>query len=120
MPPTIRRFTSVAPGALATPVIATDDETALTFVNISSPNTILDVFSAPQNAAGINHTVIITKGGIDTGLRLYSVGLDPASAGRAAVGPINLSPGHYGFTMVETLGALTAYSIAVKFAKMPQ
>lgn len=117
--PLIRRFTRVAPGALNVFALATDDETGLTFIRISKGNAILDVVSSPQNAAGINHVVNILKNGIDTGRRLYSTALDPASAGRMSVGPILLSPGDYSFNVSQTLGALTAYSIQVKFADQP-
>ena len=117
--PMIRRFTRVAPGALNVFALATDDETGLTFIRVSGGNAILDVVSSPQNAAGINHTVNILKNGIDTGRRLYSTSLDPASAGRMAIGPIALSPGDYSFNIAQTLGALTAYSFQVKFARQP-
>lgn len=80
---------------------------------------IVDMASAPQNAAGINYVINIWKNGVDTGKRAYSVTMDPASAGRVALGPLNLSPGDYYFQVAQTLGALTAYSFIVKFAAQP-
>jgi hypothetical protein len=117
--PIIRRFTRAAPGALNVFAFATDDETALTFVRISKNNTMLDVVSAPQPAAGINYTIQLWKNGVDTGRRFYSVTIDPASAGRIAVGPISLSAGDYYFNVSQTLGALAAYSFIIKLATAP-
>lgn len=118
-PPAIRRFTRAAPGALNVFAFATDDETGLTFVRITGQNAILDMAVAPANAAGINHVINIVKNGVDTGRRVYTVTIDPASAGRVAVGPILLSPGDYYFNVSQTLGALTAVSFIVKFARQP-
>lgn len=119
MPPLIRRFTRVLPLALNAFVLATDDETALTFIRITSNNAILDVLSSPQPAAGVNYVIHVWKNGIDTGRRFYSEQLDPASAGRIAVGPIGLSPGDYFFNVAQTLGVLAAYSFVVKLANAP-
>jgi hypothetical protein len=113
--PMLRRFSIVAPGALNTDVVATDDETALAFFNPGT-NVILDLVSDPQPAAGINHTVALWKNGTDTGRRFYSTGLNPASAGRVAVGPIPLTPGNYQLRIRQTLGALTAYNCVFKFS----
>lgn len=119
MAPLIRRYTRAAPGALNVFALMTDDETGLTFVYITKPNVIEDIVSSPQNAAGINHVINILKNGVDTGRRLYSTSLDPASAGRMPVGPIALSPGLYSFNCSQTLGALTAYSVQIRFRTEP-
>lgn len=113
--PMLRRFSAVAPGALNVAVIATDDESTLAFFNPGN-NVILDVVSDPQPAAGINHTVQLWKNGKDTGRRFYSTGLNPASAGRVAVGPIPLAPGNYQLRVIQTLGAFTAYNVVFKMA----
>lgn len=86
---------------------------------MTNPNMILDMASAPQNAAGVNYTINIFKNGVDTGKRAYSVTMDPASAGRVAIGPLSMSPGDYFFQVAQTLGALTAYSFIAKFAAQP-
>jgi len=117
--PLIRRFTRAAPGALNVDANATDDETGLTYFR-TSQNVILDIVSCPQPAAGVNYRIaLLRSGGIDTGRRFFSVSLDPASAGRVSVGPIQLSGGDYFFSVRQTLGALAAYSFIVKFAKAP-
>ena len=113
--PMIRRFSIAAPGALNVDANATDDESGLAFFNPGN-NVILDMLSDPQPAAGINHTVALFKGGTDTGRRFYSTGLNPASAGRISVGPLPLTPGNYQLRIRQTLGALTAYNVTLKFA----
>lgn len=101
--------------SLNTDVLATDDETTLAFQQLNQPNAILDIYSAPQNAAGINHEVRLLKNNIQTGRTFFSVSQDPASAGRAAVGPIDLGPSLIAYSARQVLGALTAYSFVVKY-----
>lgn len=113
--PMLRRFSITAPGALATDVVATDDESALAFFN-PGQNVILDIVSDPAPGAGVYYTIALYKGGVDTGRRFYSTGLDPASAGRVVVGPLPLTPGNYQLRIRQTLGALAAYSCVLKFA----
>jgi len=117
--PLIRRFTRAAPGALDTFALAVDEETGLTFIRITSPNVILDMVNDPNPAAGARYEIRIIKGGIDTGRRIYSLSIDPMSAGRIAVGPITLGPGDYSFSVAQRAGALAAYSFIVKFARAP-
>jgi hypothetical protein len=75
--------------------------------------------SAPAPAAGLLYQINILKNGVDTGKRVYSITIDPATAGRVAVGPLSLSPGDYYFNVAQTLGGLAAYSFIVKFATQP-
>ena len=113
--PIMRRYTRILPVALNVDVLATDDETALAVQQMNGPNAILDMYSAPQNAAGVNYEIRLLKNGVQTGRTFYSVAMDPASAGRSAVGPIDLTAGQYAYTVRQTLGALTAYSFVVKY-----
>jgi len=117
--PTLRRFTRAAPGALAVFAFATDDETGLTFVRITGKNAVVDVVSDPAPAAGIGYQINLWKNGVDTGKRIFSRSIDPASAGRVSVGPIGLGPGDYYFNVAQVLGGLAAYSFVVKFAGSP-
>jgi len=114
--PIMRRYTRILPVSLGTDVAATDDETALAFQQLNGPNTILDMFSAPQNAAGVNYEIRLLKNNIQTGRTFFSVAMDPASAGRSAVGPIDLGAGLISYMVRQVLGALTAYSYVVKYA----
>jgi len=113
--PIWRRFTRAAPGALNVFAFATDDITTLTFYRVQDNNTILDVLSDPAPGAGVAYQIDIWKNGIATGRSLFSRTLDPASAGRAAVGPIDIvGPADVGFQVSQVLGALAAYNFVVK------
>jgi len=114
--PIMRRYTRILPVSLNTDVLATDDETAQGVQQLNRPNVILDIFSAPQSAAGINHEIRLLKNNIQTGRTFYSVAMDPASAGRSNVGPIALSSGQIAYQVRQVLGVLTAYSFVVKYS----
>lgn len=113
--PIIRRYTRAAPGALNVDALATDDDTALTVQQLTIGNAILDITSAPQNAAGINYEIRLLKNNIQTGRTFFSVTMDPASAGRVVPGAIRLASGQIAYAVRQTLGALTAYSFIVKY-----
>lgn len=118
--PCIRNLEKLAAGVLGTPVLMTDAETGLTFVNITRNNAILDVVNNPLAVvAGDFYTINLLKNGIDTGRRFYSQAMASASAGRIAVGPIMLSPGNYSFLITQTAGVAAVFAIAVKFADTP-
>ena len=114
--PIMRRYTRAAPGALNVDALATDDETGLGVQQLNRGNNILDIFSAPQNAAGVNYEMRLMKNNIQTGRTFYSVASDPGSAGRSNVGPIALSSGQIAYQVRQVLGALTAYSFVVKYS----
>ncbi len=113
--PIMRRYTRILPVSLNTDVLATDDETGLGVQQLNRANVILDIFSAPQPAAGVNYEIRLLKNNIQTGRTFYSVASDPASAGRANVGPIALASGQIAYQVRQVLGALTAYSFVVKY-----
>ena len=115
--PMFRRFTRAAPGALDVFAFATDDVTALTFYQLAQANQILDMVSDPAPAAGVAYEIALFKNGIDTGRHFFSRSLDPASAGRVAVGPVDVSPGQLQFNVAQRLGALAAYSFVVKLLR---
>jgi len=117
--PLIRRFTRAAPGALNVFAFATDDITGLTFIRLARANMLQDLINSPNPAAGLNYNIALTSDGIQTGQNFFSEQLAETSAGRIAVGPIDLLPGNKGFSVSQTLGALTAYSFAAKFAGRP-
>ena len=118
MLPIQRRYTRALPLALAAFLAATDDRTNLTFTR-TGPNQIVDVINSPDPAAGLTYVIRIEKGGVDTGVELFSEGLSAASAGRMAVGPIGMRGGDYTFQVAQTAGALAAYSFVVKYAVAP-
>ena len=117
--PCIRNLQKLAAGVIGTPVLMTDAETGLTFVNVTKGNAILDITDNVAIIAGDFYTIELLKNGVDTGRRFYSQAMDPASAGRMAVGPIVLSPGNYSFLINQTAGVAAVFAIAIKFADVP-
>jgi len=113
--PIMRRYTRILPTALNVDLLSVDDETQQSVQQLNSSNSILDMFSAPQPAAGVNYEIRLLKNNIQTGRTFYSVAMDPASAGRSAVGPIDLTAGQYGYAVRQVLGGLAAYSFVVKY-----
>lgn len=118
--PVIRQFTRVAGAAVGVVINATDVETGQLSVVMMQSNQILDALNDVLTA-GDTFTIAIIKNGQDTGRRLYSTSLNPASAGRIAVGPIDLSPGSYQFRVTVTAvaggGVNAAYAFIIKFAR---
>jgi len=115
--PIIRRYTLALPLALNVFTALTDDITALTFQNLPQVNAILDMLNDPQPVAGLRYEFRIFKNGLDTGRAVFSDSMNPASAGRISVGPIDMAPGQLSFQGAQRLGALNPSSIIVKFAR---
>ena len=115
--PLQRRMTRAAPGALNVFALATDDITALTFHQMTKSNALLDLYSAPAPAATVQYEVRMLANGIEVGPAAFSIASDPASAGRAAIGPININGNsQIAYNVSQTLGALAAYNFVVKYA----
>ena len=117
--PVIRRFTASI-SALNTAVNAVDNETNLTYIHVSGKNQILDVVNDPDPVAGNRYVIAVYKGGRDTGVRFYSSSMSAGSAGRVAVGPIDLLGGDYQFRVTQVAGTAADFSFIVKFLAPPQ
>ena len=119
--PSIKRFTRAAPTALSTFALMTDDDTGLTYIQITKPNKILDVTNDPDTTSTERFMIKIEKGGVDTGRRLYTDSMKAGSAGRMAVGPIDVTPGQLFFRCAQygTVAGVEAYSMIIKFAAPP-
>jgi len=115
--PIIRRYTLALPTALNNFLPMTDDITQLTFQNLPQVNSIVDMLNDPQPAAGLRYEFRIFKNGLDTGRAVFSDSMNPASAGRIAIGPLDMAPGQLSFQAAQRLGAFAATSIIVKFAR---
>lgn len=116
--PIWRRFTRAAPGALNVFAFATDDITTLAFYRTPQDNVILDMLSDPAPAAGVAYQIDVWKNNLATGRNFFSRTLDPASAGRAAIGPIDVvGPADLAFNVSQVLGALAAYNFVVKLER---
>lgn len=114
--PIFRRWTRAAPGALDVFAFATDDITAETNYLLATMNELQDMVSDPAPGAGVRYEVALFKNGLDTGRHWFSSSLDPASAGRVAIGPVALKPGKLMFNVAQRAGALAAYNFLTKLA----
>ena len=113
--PIWRRFTRAAPAALNVFAFATDDISTLAFYRTPNDNVILDILSDPAPAAGVAYEIDIWKNTLPTGRNYFSRTLDPASAGRAAIGPVDVvGPADLAFNVSQTLGVVAAYNFVVK------
>jgi len=95
-------------GAVGTPQLLNDQVTGLTFIQMNIPNTILDMYNsvvgvnAPDPIVGNNYQDVLQKNSISTGRTFFTSAMSVTSAGRAAVGPVNLASGQ--LQMESTLG----------------
>lgn len=113
--PIFRRWTRAAPAALDVFAFATDDITAETNYLLSQVTELQDLVSDPDPGA-LRYEIRLFKNGIDSGRAFFSQGLNPASAGRVAIGPVRMSPGKLSFSVAQRSGALTAYSFVTKLS----
>lgn len=113
--PIMRRMSKPNAGTTNVQELMTDDITGLTFINVTRGNAILDMFNDPTIASN-RFTFELFKNSISTGRNFFSSAMDPASAGRAAVGPIDLSPAQYQMGATHTSGTAQVTSIVIKFA----
>lgn len=115
--PQVRRYTLAAPAALNTFGNLTDDVTTQATFTLFSPNQIQDIVNDPDPAAGLRYEFRLLKNGNETPVKVFSSSISPATAGRVAYGPVNMSVGQYIWTGAQRAGALTATSIIVKYAQ---
>jgi len=108
MEPIQRLMANNAIGAVGTPQLLNDQVTGLTFIQMNIPNTILDMYNsvvgvnAPDPIVGNNYQDVLQKNSISTGRTFFTSAMSVTSAGRAAVGPVNLASGQ--LQMESTLG----------------
>ncbi|MDE2939855.1 MAG: hypothetical protein OXR67_13220 [Chloroflexota bacterium] len=113
--PVVRKFDAPEPSATGQFTTAVDAETGETFLNLARDNTILDIVNLSA-AAVANQVIYLKKNGSQTPIRIYSESISPATAGRVAYGPIELTAGQYQFQVYQSGGTKAAYSFLVKFA----
>jgi len=94
-----------------------DDITGLSFIQMTRPNTLLDMYNDPDPGGVLTFTDEIFKNSISTGRNFFTSAMSTASAGRAAVGPIRLAQGQFQLSSSQTAGVLTrANAVVIKFA----
>ena len=119
MEPIQRLMSNNALGVAGTPQLLNDQVTGLTFIQLNTPNTILDMFNSPDPAVGNTYQDVLQKNSISTGRTFFTTAMSTTSAGRAAVGPIRLASGQ--LQMESTLaggGVATANdnNLVIKFS----
>jgi len=114
--PQQRKYTRALPGALNVDANATDDDSAQSFQQLNDTNDILDIFSSPAPAAGVEYEIRLIKNNVQTGRTYFSTALDTASAGRSDIGPVPLDPGQVAYAVRQVLGALAIYNFVVKYS----
>lgn len=124
--PVIRRFEvtfTEGTDPLDTIKVMQDTTTELNQLTMLKPNQILDGLNSPE-PANLEIEIQVFKGSSDTGLRFFTSDMDPASAGRIAIGPIDTLPGQFQFkAKVLSFGSLSSaaetYFLALKFITRP-
>lgn len=117
--PIQRRYTFAAPAALNAFALASDNITNLTFTQTNRQNAILDAYSDPHYAAAERYEIRMMTGGIENGVAMFTDGMNPATAGRSAVGPIDIKGNtqiSYNVAQRATGGGLAAYNFVIKYA----
>jgi len=112
--PVVRRYTSVV-GVIDVFNNMTDDVTGQAPYTLFAPNTILDIVNDPNPATG-TYEMRLLKNGNETPIKLFSTSLSPLTAGRMAVGPIEMGVGQYIWVRAPRTAVVVANSIIVKYA----
>jgi len=113
--PEIRRYTSVV-GVINVFNNMTDDSTTTAQFTLFEANAILDVVNDPNPATG-TYEMRLLKNGLETPVKVFSSAISPATAGRMAIGPVNMSRGQYIWARAPRSAVVIANSMLVKYAR---
>ena len=119
MEPIQRLMSNNAAGVAGTPQLLNDQVTGLTFIQLNTPNTILDMFNSPDPAVGSTYQDVLQKNSISTGRTFFTTAMSTTSAGRAAVGPIRLASGQLQMESTLAVGGVAAANdnnLVIKFS----
>ena len=117
--PIQRLMSNNAAGVAGTPQLLNDQVTQLTFIQLNTPNTILDMFNSPDPAVGNTYQDVLQKNSISTGRTFFTTAMSTTSAGRAAVGPIRLASGQLQMESTLAVGGAAAANdnnLVIKFS----
>ena len=119
MEPIQRLMSNNAAGVAGTPQLLNDQVTQLTFIQLNTPNTVLDMFNSPDPAVGNTYQDVLQKNSISTGRTFFTTAMSTTSAGRAAVGPIRLASGQMQMESTLAVGGVAAANdnnLVIKFS----
>lgn len=118
--PIQRRLSKPNAGTAGVEELCVDETTQLTFIQLSQPNLLLDMWNAPDPSGGLNTNIYryqLYKNSVSTGRFFFSESMSTSSAGRAAIGPIPIQNGQVQLGSTQTLGTAAAQSdVVLKFA----
>jgi len=119
MEPIQRLMSNNAAGVAGTPQLLNDQVTGLTFIQLNTPNTVLDMFNSPDPAVGNTYQDVLQKNSISTGRTFFTTAMSTTSAGRAAVGPIRLASGQLQMESTLAVGGVATANdnnLVIKFS----
>lgn len=124
--PIMRQYTRIAPLAINTFLLATDDVTGLGVQQLNKDNSIVDFVNAIQPLTTVQFQTRLFVNNLEAGPTFFSANSNPGSAGRTVPGPINFSVGgaaggkQLSYSSGQTIlgGGLQAYQFIVKYANM--
>jgi len=123
--PIMRQYTRIAPLAINTFLLATDDVTGLSVQQLNKDNSIVDYVNAIQPLTTVQFQTRLFVNNLEAGPTFFSANSNPGSAGRTVPGPINFSVTGSGgkqlsYSSGQTIlgGGLQAYQFIVKYANM--
>ena len=111
----VQRTYTQTPAALNTPIFMVDNQSQQTIFTILAPNQLQDLVMNPDAAAGLLYTFTLFKNGNSTPVIASNSAMSATTQGRVPIGPVSMSPGQYQWSMVQTLGALTAQTILARY-----
>lgn len=111
----VQRTYTATPAALATPIFMTDNQTGQTIFTILAPNQLQDLVMNPDAAAGLTYTYTLFKNGNSTPVISSSTAMSPTTQGRVPIGPVNMSPGQYQWSVTQNSGAATVTNILARY-----
>ena len=119
MEPIQRLMSNNAAGVAGTPQLLNDQVTQLSFIQLNTPNTVLDMFNSPDPAVGNTYQDVLQKNSISTGRTFFTTAMSTTSAGRAAVGPIRLASGQLQMESTLAVGGVATANdnnLVIKFS----
>ena len=119
MEPIQRLMSNTLAGVAGTPQLLTDQVTQLSFIQLNTPNTVLDMFNSPDPAVGNTYQDVLQKNSISTGRTFFTTAMSTTSAGRSAVGPIRLASGQLQMESTLAVGGAAAANdnnLVIKFS----
>lgn len=124
--PIMRQYTRIAPLAINTFLLATDDVTGLSVQQLNKDNAIIDYVNAVQPTGAVQFQTRLFINNLEAGPTFFSSNSNAGSAGRTVPGPLLISVGgasggkQLSYSSAQTVlgGGLEQYQFIVKYANM--